>query len=430
MRIPITGFGALTPFGLGVEPLWAGMVEGRCAIDPLPAPLDLLAPGFGGQVTARWPELRPLPGARGHRPATMTRYAYLGCGAIGSALEDAGIDLERGGRERGLYVGSYCNMDVMAKYIKLAHAVAHRSSFHGEAHRIDDRRVAAGMKKFTGFEFLKLMNNMPTAHGGIQAGAMGPCNTYLGFAAAGLQAIGRAGRAIEDGLARVMIAGGVGASVADQILMTRGYRGLLCSSDAAPAAACRPFDRGATGIVPGEGGGFLVLGEPEGTVEGHEPRILGELVGFATAFSPPVAHPGLPADGEMAVVAARRAMDEAGADPDLVVLTGWSSTPLDELEAAVHARVLGDRAASTPALTLGPFIGSTEAASGPLGAAVALRAMAEGVVPAWPNLTDPIAAWTGPADGAGRPGGPLRHALVLTLSPEGSHAAVMLRGTR
>ncbi len=426
MRVPITGVGAITPFGLGFEPLWQALVDGTCGITPLAEPLDLLRPGYGGQVTTRWPELRPLPGAKGHRPLTMTRYTYLACGGIGTALASAGVDLEADAERRGLYLGSYCNMDAMPKYIRLAHIIAAREAWAGSSHRIDDGRVMLGLKRFTGFEFLKLMNNMPTAHGGIQAACKGPCNTFLGFAAAGLQAIGRAGRAIEDGQADGMVTGGVGASVADQVLLTRGFRGMVSSADAEPDLACRPFDRGATGIVPGEAGGFLVLGQPgTGGIPG-DAQVLGELVGFATAFAPPATYPGTPKGTGAAVSAARRALDEAGVEPDLVVLSGWSWAPMDELEAAVHAEVLGEGAGDVPALVLGPTLGSVEAASGPLGAAVALRAMAEGVVPAWPNLTDPIPAWRGPTAAEAR-SAEMKTALVLSISPEGSHAALVLR---
>jgi len=424
MRVPIAGAGALTPFGLGVDLVWDALLEGRTAVAELQSPLDLCDPGYGAQVTAKWPELRPLPGAKGHRPATMTRYSYLACGAIGSTLVDADLDLTQGLEERGLYVGSYCNMDLMKKYIQLAHVIADRGAWRGSDHRIDDARVMLGLKRFTGFEFLKLMNNMPTAHGGIQGACKGPCNTFLGFAAAGVQAIGRAALVIEDGLAESMIAGGVGSSVSDQMLMTRGFRGMYASPDAAPAEACRPFDQGATGIVPGESGAFLALGS-FATDSGAPPEVLGHVTGFATGFDPPAAHPGLPDGIGAAVAAGRRAVDQAGAAPDLVVLTGWSLPALDRLEAATHAELMGPSAADTPVLCLGPTLGSTEAASGPLGAAVALRALAAGRVPALPTLSDPIPEWAGPvqpeaADLTGT------SALVLSFSMEGSHAALML----
>ena len=424
MRIPITGSGALTPFGLGTDPVWEALMEGRSAVAPLLPPLDLAAPGYGAQVTARWPDLRPLPGARGHRPATMTRYSYLACGAIGSCLADAAVDLSDAPEQRGLFIGSYCNMDLMKKYIQLAHVMADRDSWESGRHRIDDDRTMLGLKRFTGFEFLKLMNNMPTAHGGIQGACKGPCNTFLGFAAAGLQAIGRAGRAIEDGQASVMIAGGVGSSVSDQMLMTRGFRGMYSRSDVEPSQACRPFDQGASGIVPGEGGAFLILGEPA-LDEGAEAQQHGYLVGYASAFEPPAAHPGVPAGIGAAIGAARRAVEEAGSEPDLVVLSGWSWPEMDRLEAGVHAEVLAGRARDVPVICLGPTLGFIEAGSGPLGAAVALRAMAEGQVPALTNLTNPIPQWRGPLQPE-----PVstnaRSALVISFSLEGTHAAIVV----
>ena len=422
MRVPIRGSGALTPFGLGIDPLWEALLQGQSAVAPLAEPYDLMKPGYGACVTARWPELRPLPGAKGHRPATMTRYAYLACGAIGSCLADAALDLEAGSPERGLYLGSYCNMDLMKKYIQLSHVVADRRAWEGGPHSIDDARVMMGMKKFTGFEYLKLMNNMPTAHGGIQGACQGPCNTFLGFAAAGLQAIGRAARAIEDGQAEVMIAGGVGSSVSDQMLMTRGFRGMYASAEAEPTQACRPFDTGASGLVPGEGGAFMVLGEGK-LEDGAEARDLGAVTGFATAFDPPAGHPGVPAVIDGAVAAGRAAIEESGKTPDLVVLTGWSYPALDRLEAQVHAQVLGDRAGDVPVIVLGPAVGSTEAASGPLGAAVALRAMAEGRYPGLGMLTDPIESWRGPRQQAAGEAA-MASALVLSFSIEGSHAAL------
>lgn len=423
MLIPITGVGVLSPFGLGFDLVWDAMLEGRTALAPLPEPFDLLEPGYGACVTARWPDLRPLPGAKGHRPSTMTRYSYLACGGIGQALLDGAVDPEQGQLDRGLYVAEYCNMDAMDKYIKLSHVMSDRTTWTTGEHRIDEQRTMLGLKRFSGFDFLKLMNNMPAAHGGIQGGCMGPCNTFLGFAAAGLQAVGRAGYAIEDGQAKVMIAGGVGSGVADQILMTRGYRGQLSSPDVAPEDACRPFDRGATGIVPGEAAAFLILGERDDTEQHY-----GTLTGYGTGFAPPSTHhPDVPETAAPAIDAARRALEESGETPDLVVLSGWSWAPMDRLEATVHAEILGDRAADTPVICLGPTVGSTEAAAGPLGVAVALRSLAEGTVPARRFLSDPIEQWRGPGE-APTEQRAMRTALVLSLSPEGTHAAVTVRG--
>ena len=40
-RVVVTGVAAISPFGLTVEDLWAGLIEGRSAVGPLSAfPVD------------------------------------------------------------------------------------------------------------------------------------------------------------------------------------------------------------------------------------------------------------------------------------------------------------------------------------------------------------------------------------------------------
>ena len=47
IRVVLTGLGAISPLGLGVDPLWAGLSEGRCGIgrikafDPTGLPCEL-----------------------------------------------------------------------------------------------------------------------------------------------------------------------------------------------------------------------------------------------------------------------------------------------------------------------------------------------------------------------------------------------------
>ncbi len=425
-RVVVTGIGVVSPFGVGKAPFWEGMVTGASRVTPLPSPLDLLLPGYGGQVTAEWKDIRPLPGAKGHRPATMTRYTFLAVGAIACALEDAGMVPEEGDPERrGLYTGSYCNMDSMDKYIRFSAVVADRSAWAEGRSRIDDSRVMLAMKKFTGFDYLKLMNNMPTAHGGIQAGCRGPCNTFLGHAAAGIQAIGRAVRVIQDGVADVMVSGGVGASVHEHLLMVKGHRGLLSSPDAAPAEASRPFDEGATGQVPGEGGGYFVLEERERALQ-RGARIYGEICGFSDRFSPPLTRHGVPGP-EAAVAGAREALAEAGVRPeevDLVIPTGLSRPDLDRVESQALTSVLGPSAHEVSWTTVSPAMGFAEAANGPLSLATALLAMQEGRVPGARTTRRPIPGFVLPLHEDSREI-TVRTAWINAMSPEGGHASLI-----
>ena len=245
-KILITGAGAVTPFGLGVDALYQGMLAGETMVAPLADDREALAPGYGAVVEQKNKAIRQLPNSRDMRPGTMTRYTFLSTLALGTAIQDAGTSWEQDEKSlrRGYYIASYTNSDKFNKYVRFAHAVSRRTDDGGA--EIDDAQVGQAIRKFTSFEFLKLMNNMPTAHGGIQGKCQGPCNTFLGTASAGLQAIGRAYEVIQDGLADLMYAGGTGSSVHAQMMMVRATRKLASDKDAAPATAGRPFDRAAT----------------------------------------------------------------------------------------------------------------------------------------------------------------------------------------
>jgi 3-oxoacyl-(acyl-carrier-protein) synthase len=428
-RIIVTGAGAGTPFGLGIDALFDGMLAAQTRVARLEEPLGSLAPGYGAEVTLKARDIRRLPNSRDMRPGTMTRYTFLSTFGLGSAMEDGDVpwdDGPEGARRRGFYVASYTNSDRFDKYIRFAHHVIDKAEDGSPI--IVDSRVPKAIRKFSGFEFLKLMNNMPTAHGGIQGRCQGPCNTFLGSPSGGLQAIGRAKLAIQDGLADTMYAGGVGSSIHPQMMMVRATRKLESSSDVEPAEAGRPFDQGATGIVPGEAGAVIVL-ERESTARARGARFWAELAGYGEWFTPPSVNRGVPPNSEGPVRAMRRALERAGLaakDVDVVVAHGESNTDLDRLEARALAETLGPRAAEVPVVSVTAHIGSTEAAVGPLGAGLALRILASGRVPGALNRTNPLPEYKGPC-GAESMSIDARVVLVSVATREGIAAAVVLR---
>ena len=64
------------------------------------------------------------------------------------------------------------DLDRFDKYVRFAHHVSGEEA--DGSPKILDPEVPAAIRKFSGFEFLKLMNIMPTAHGGIHACCQGP----------------------------------------------------------------------------------------------------------------------------------------------------------------------------------------------------------------------------------------------------------------
>ncbi len=426
--VVITGVGACSAAGPSSDDLARVLSSGEHALGPLPEPHHLLPPGFGGVVPEDRKLLRQLPGTRPLRPATMTRYTYLSTVGLGLVMRDAGLSAEPDDDEalrRSLFVGSYVNLPDMRKYVGMSHLVRDREASARGEYRIDDARIMAGMKRFTGFEFLRLMNNMPVGHGSIQARCKGPCNTFMGFCTAGLQAVGAGRRAVEDGLADTALCGGAGSAVVEHALLVKGHRGLLTTATD-PADASRPFDRHAPGLVPGEGAGFVALEAAE-TAEARGAAVRARLLGEATGFQAPAEHPrGWPADHRAMAATVRAALDDAGVTPDevdLLVPTAYGVPQMDALELAAYREVLGDRLDRVAILVTTPLIGMTEAAHGTLGLVAAVLAL-DGAVstPSWSPRS--------PADGY--PALPLpdvdrpRRALVTALAMEGSSAAVVV----
>ncbi len=426
-RIVVTGYGAATPFGRGAETMHQAMVRGETAVTALAEPRASLSPGYGAIVSLGAKDIRKLPNSRSMRPGTMTRYTFLSTLALGDAMEQGETpwDDGDGALERGLYVASYTNSDRFDKYVRFAH---HVSGEEGGEPTIVDSRVSDAIRKFSGFEFLKLMNNMPAAHGGIHGRCQGPCNTFLGTPSGGIQAIGRAAEVIRDGLATTMYAGGVGSSVHDQMMMVRATRGLSSSADVAPELAGAPFDSSATGIVPGEGGGMLVLESAE-RAAARGATVYAELAGYGEWFSAPAGPRELPASPVGAVRSARRALERAGieaGDIDLVVAHGEGRQDMDALEARGLAEILGPKAGDVPVLALTAHMGCIEAGVGPVGTALALECMRTGQVPGALNRGTPIAEYKGPT-GSEATERDVRNVLISIATREGINAALVLR---
>ena len=426
--VVITGTGSCTGAGPDNDNFAAALAAGGGAFQPFPAPLDLLPPGFGGVATSDRSLPRKLPGGRALRPSTMTRYTFLSTIGLGLALLDSGISPEPADDEairRSLFLGSYVNLPEMAKYVGMSHLARERAASAEGRYEVDDGKVMQGMKRFTGFEFLRLMNNMPVAHGSIQARCKGPCNTYMGFCQAGLQAVGAGLRHIQDGLTDTALCGGAGSAVIEHALMYKAYRGLLSRVED-PDAASRPFDRAASGLVPGEGAGVVVLETAEGAAA-RDARVLGTLRGYASGFAPPTERRGLPAGPDGLVATLEAALADAGVTPaevDLLVPTGHGVAALDALELAAYRRVFGDHLDRMRVLLTTPVTGFAEAAHGALGMTAALAALnADGPLVGW-QPADAIDGFPTASPAAGRP----RRALIAAFAMEGSSAAVVVDG--
>jgi 3-oxoacyl-[acyl-carrier-protein] synthase II len=430
--IVITGLGAVTGCG-DDEAFRAAWLAGASAVRAFDKDAEGLPPGFGAQAAYSHSDVRKLPGGRGLRPGTMTEYTFLACGAVGRALQSAGLhvpekDTEAVMDRRGIYLGSYTNFPRLKKHTKLTHVMGSPSEAQKGKYVIDDGRISEGMRGFTGFDFLQLMNNMPTAHASIQAAARGPANTLLGHATVGLQAVGKAVDGLRLGIADQFVAGGTGPGTSEGLCAVRHGNHLLASVGGDVTRAARPLDRSATGLVPGDIGAAVVL-ETRACAEARGAVPLARVVAWSDAFAAPNTPRGGLSDAGPLARLLHRVLAQAGwspSDVDYVAASGLGLPAVDLGEAAALAAVFGPALPDVAIAVHTGITGFGEGAHAALGLVGALQAMNDGMVPPQVNLDepwDPLRRMSRIHVAAERV---VRRALVVATSPEGSLVALAL----
>jgi 3-oxoacyl-[acyl-carrier-protein] synthase II len=370
-RVVVTGMGAITALGQGVEASWAGLVEGRSGVAPIqafdPARVD-------AKIAAEVRDFDPSAVLDRKEMRRTDRYIQFGLVAAREAMDQAGLP----GRLD----------DAMAEHT----GVILGSGLGGVTTLFDNVLLMGerGPDRISPFFIPMGIANVGSGQIAIASGAIGPNFATVSACATGGHAIGEAWETIRRGDAEMMIAGGVEAGVHEATVGGFASMKALSTRNDDPAGASRPFDQGRDGFVIGEGAGVLVLE----TLEHAEQRgavPLAELVGYgATADA---SHITLPAPGGMgAVRAARRALEKAGLDPSEIqhVNAHATSTPEgDKAELQAMRTIFGDHAPDVTITSNKSMLGHTLGAAGAIEAIMTILAIREGCVPPTINLVDP-----------------------------------------
>ncbi len=364
-RVVITGMGAVSPFGCGVEKLWEGLVEGRSGITRIEE-LDSvigLRPRVGGKV--RDFNTKAIP--RKYR-RTMSDLSIFASLAALEAISQAGIKDEllkdvRTGLSVGSTIGSTRALEsFFASYL--------------EEHSIETIRST---------EFFKIMNHTCAANMAQFLGISGRVMALSAACSTGCQCIGLAAEAIASGKQDIMICGG-----SDELHpLTVGTFDILeaasISGDDNPAEASRPFDSARDGIVCSEGAGILIL-ESYDSARKRGANILAEVSGFAsTSDCSNMASPSEEAIGRCITAA----MTECGISPsDIEYVNAHATGTLqgDASEAKAIAKAVGS---DVPVSSLKGHMGHTMAASGGLETVATVMMINENTIIPTANLTAP-----------------------------------------
>lgn len=416
-RIVVTGMGALTPLGCGVEQIWQRLLAGQSGIRRLPAELiGDLSISIGGQVPDRIqdpeagfdPDLLLAP----KEQRKMDRFILFALAAAHEALTQAGWAPQTPeAQER--------TATIIASGVGGFPAIA-------EAVRTTDSK---GPRRLSPFTIPSFLSNMAAGHVSIHHGFKGPLGAPVTACAAGVQAIGDAARMIRAGEIDVALCGGTEAAI--HRVSLAGFaaaRALSSDYNDTPERASRPFDQARDGFVMGEGAGLLVIEELQHALaRGAKP--IAELVGYGTSADAYHMTAG-PEDGDGARRAMQQALRQAGVEPSQVqhLNAHATSTPVgDKGELAAIKALFGTDsglAISSTKSATGHLLG----AAGGIEAIFTLLALRDQVVPATLNLETPDTAAEGLNLIRGRAQPlPMEYALSNGFGFGGVNASVLFR---
>lgn len=428
-QIVVTGMGAVTPLGVGVQPSWSRLLAGRSGLRRLPealcAGLDAkvggLVPTIDEDATAGFCEESVV--SRNERKK-MDRFIVLALAATAQALDQAGWYPQTAQVQEQTATVIGCGIGGIPG---MAHA------FRTSALR--------GPRRLSPFTVPSFLVNMAASHVSIKYGFKGPIGAPVTACAASVQAIGDAARLIACGEATVAVCGGTEACMD---LLTQGAfaaaRALSTNFSDDPQRASRPFDIKRDGFVASEGAGIVVLEELQHALaRGAVP--LAELVGYGTCADAHHITAGAH-DGSGAARAMRMALRQAQLMPQDVhhINAHATSTMLgDAAELTAIRSVFGAGSAHGP--TQGPLISATKSATGHLlGAAGAIEAiftvmaLRDQLAPPTLNLDEPDALTQGlQIVGKAARAARMEHALSNSCGFGGVNASLLFRkwgGTR
>ena len=369
-RVVITGMGALTGYGVGVDKFWNGVKNCESCItlnDGSEIDLKTQTTHIFG-VVPKYDESQYMDAKESKRLDNFVKFAMV---ASEEAFKDSGLDMEK---EDPYRVG--CLVSSAAggfRTIEVNH----------------EKMLKMGYTKCSPFTIPAMIVNMAAGKIAIKYGLKGINKAIVSACASATHSIGDAFRTIQYGEADVMLAGGTESVVCNLGVGGFSSARTLSKRNDAPTKASRPYDIDRDGFVMSEGSGVLVLEELE-HAKARGAKIYAEIVGYGQTCD---AYDMVAPDptGSAAAKAMEFALKDAGIktdDIDYINAHGTSTHVGDIGESLAIANVFGDldknpdlKVSSTKSMH-GHLLG----AAGAVEAIVCIEAMREGFVPATINL--------------------------------------------
>ena len=388
-KVLATGLGPLTPLGIGKEPFFHSLLEGKSAgkrLDKVkdergPYPLDLK--GISAKVGAPVLNFDPTCYMSKKMAKRSTRSACFAIAASKIALEDAGLDCEQKDDDNYRIKGEDPKRIGVVMGTGIGGIEAFEESYSTFLNRGPDR--------ISPFFAPKMMPNSIAAVISIYFGLKGFSNVSVAACTSGTQALSVASMMIKEGRVDIVLTGGSEAVLTPLILSGFSKIQATTRRNDSPESASRPFDSTRDGFMPAEGAAVIVLEEEKHAVE-RGANVYGELKGWGASSD---AHHVTAPDpsGEGAKISMEKAMEDAGLNPeeiDYINAHGTSTALNDEMETSAIKGALGEkRAYEIPISSNKSQIGHLMGAAGAIEAVSSLLSLSESVIPPTINYDKP-----------------------------------------
>ena len=362
-KIVITGMGAVTPLGIGVDTYWKNIISGMSGIDTIKSfdPSEL-AVQIAGEVKNFNPcDYMPKDLIRKTDP--FMQYAYI---SAEEAIKQSSLEIDP--KRTGIVMGT-----AMSGIATIAFT---QDALSGASH------------KKVGPRFIpKILGNIAAANIAIDHNIQGPSFTVSTACSSGGDAVNMACMCIESGKADVMFAVGAESVLCPLVIYSLANAKALSRRNDTPSSASRPFDITRDGFVIGEGGGALIL-ETEEHALARGAKIYGEIKGCGNtddAYHVTAPHP----EGRGAIECIKQAIADAGVDASeigYINAHGTATNKGDAVETFSIKKVFGDKM---------PYVSSTKGATGHMMGAggiteiiTCVKAIETGVIPPTINLNE------------------------------------------
>jgi 3-oxoacyl-[acyl-carrier-protein] synthase II len=356
-KVVITGIGIVSALGTSRQGFWEAWLGGASTFRQVTrfesAPLARL---YAAEVVDFTP---PFP-FKVKQPWTGVRSIQFAMAAAAEALADAGLELNDANCSCiGVVFGSSLScLDLEMK--------------------VDQGSVQHGPRTVDPMMFPDGSPGSPSCRVSLQLGLRALNATLANGPTSGLDAISYAAGAIREGLAPVVLAGGLEELTRTTFLFHESMERL-----AEEPVSCPPFS--GKGVVLGEGCAVLVLEDEEHARDRRAP-VLAEVGGYGTCLWPE----DIRSDRAWHAPAAAIRYALAGADitPDEIdcVFASANGDPDGDRR---EARALHEVGSEAPVIPVKAALGETHSASGALQAAVCVLAMREQTIPGLQETASP-----------------------------------------